>query len=339
MREAGNLLDASTVCAHLARRGLLDGREPAEVSELGGGVSNVTLGVRAGEQRFVVKQALARLAVADDWPAKPERAMTEAAALRWAAGLTPELVPEVLDVDAATCTIVISAAPPGWRNWKEQLLSGEVDADLGYRLGTTLAGWQSDVKANRLAAERFADREAFEQLRVDAYYRTVARRRPELAACVLTQLAAMLARRTAFTHGDFSPKNVLTGPDGFWVIDFEVAHYGDPAFDVAFLVNHLLLKSVHRPELRAAYRGAAQAFLAGYAARAALPGGGRHIGGQLACLLLARVHGKSPAEYLSPTDRAVASRLGEQLLRDGVDDPLEAWPMLDSQLPGRATTR
>jgi aminoglycoside phosphotransferase (APT) family kinase protein len=118
--------------------------------------------------------------------------------------------------------------------------------------------------------------------------------------------------------GDWSPKNLLVYPDRVVALDFEVAHLGDPAFDVAFLLTHLVLKAVHRPAQRSALHEAAQAFLRGYgeAARRAAPDDA-HVVAELGCLLLARVDGKSPAEYLTPTEAPRVRALAYEVLLDG----------------------
>ena len=131
----------------------------------------------------------------------------------------------------------------------------------------------------------------------------------------------MTEQRKCFVHGDFSPKNVLVdrspgaSPGSCWVIDFEVAHYGDPAFDLAFLLSHLVMKSLHMPSNRTAYDGCVDAFSAGYvrAAGALVPDWPyvmRHVG----CLLMARIRGKSPAEYLTESQREATWLLGTLLV-------------------------
>ena len=138
----------------------------------------------------------------------------------------------------------------------------------------------------------------------------------------------MLATRTCFVHGDYSPKNILVGGDEPWVIDFEVVHLGDPVFDLAFMLNHLLLKSLHRPELADALKQCARAFFAGYEAEAPteLIPDGRYLRGHVGCLMLARVDGKSPAEYLtekSASGRA-SSRAGSSRRSPPTSTSLEA---------------
>jgi len=316
------LLTATTVARFLRERGFPDtGSEPPV--ELGGGVSNVVFAVRSGGRELVVKQALPSLRVAAPWAAKRERALTEAAALSLAHRLTPDSVPRVFDMDEERCALVIERAPAGWRSWKEDLLDGAADPSVAARLGELLADWHRATWSDALVAERFGDYEAFEQLRVDPYHRTVAQRRPALAGAIREQVAAMRANRRCLVHGDYSPKNVLVGDGGLWVIDFEVAHYGDPAFDVAFLLSHLLLKAIHRPGARDALERCARAFLEGYER----PLEGRVVG-QLGCLVAARVDGKSPVEYLDEPGRERARAFGARLLLEPPPSPEAVWSLL-----------
>jgi len=310
------LLNSDTVISYLAGRGLLRPGPPAPVEALGGGVSNVVLAAGA----YVVKQALPRLRVAEEWLAKRERALTEGEALRFAARLTPGRVPDVLDIDREACAITIARAPAEWRNWKAVLLSGEADPRVARELGRILAAWHAASIGDGRVARRFGDWEAFDQLRIDPYHRTVARRHPDLARAVGRVIEEMEARRIALVHGDYSPKNVLVGDGALWVLDFEVAHHGDPDFDLAFMLNHLSLKAIHRPQAAARYRRCAEAFLAAY--REGAPGLdplperlARHLG----CLMIARVDGKSPAEYLTAQGREAARGRGRRLLLEPPD--------------------
>ncbi len=327
------LLDAATVGAFLADRGLVEAGSAVQAEELGGGVSNVVLAVESDGLRAVVKQALPRLRVADEWLATQERVLTEAAALRLAGELSPGAVPAVLDVDEDLYAIVIAMAPDDWSNWKDDLLAGRIDPLVAGRLGGLLATWHSET-ADGTQTWRFVDTDAFEQLRVDPYHRTVIARRPDLAGAIDEVVERMLAAKRCLVHGDFSPKNVLVGADGLWVVDFEVAHVGDPAFDLAFMLNHLLLKTIHRPGDATGYYECANAFLATYADAVApdlLPPFAdvlAHTG----CLMLARVDGKSPAEYLDEEEREVARRLGANLLASPPASLEHTWYALAEEL-------
>jgi 5-methylthioribose kinase len=328
------LLTTESVGSYLVERGVAAAGEPISAVSLGGGVSNVVLAVRVGERRVVVKQSLPQLRVADEWLAKRERILTEAAALRWASRVTPGAVPAVYDVDPERCAIVIEHASDGWRNWKDDLLAGQAEPAVADRLGVILAAWHTASFLKPDEARRFDDSEAFEQLRVDPYYRTVMRRHPELEALVRPYVDQMLATHRCLVHGDYSPKNVLLGDDGLWVVDFEVGHLGDPVFDVAFLLNHLLLKAIHCPGTVDAYARCADAFWTAYVngtSREVRPADA-YVFGHVGCLMVARVDGKSPAEYLTVDERVTARALGIRLLREPPIAPAGAWRLLEEMI-------
>jgi len=289
-------LDAGNAAGYLARRGLLAVR----VSALGGGVSNTVLLAECEDRRLVLKQALAKLRVEQEWLSERSRVFREAAALRLAAEvLPPGSVPEVLFEDRDNFLFAMSAAPAGAVTWKQLLLEGTICEETAERAGRMLARLIS-ATGTPDATREFGDQTVFDQLRLDPYYRSTARRHPELAPCFTRLIEDSGNRRVSLVHGDWSPKNFLLDGASMLAIDFEVIHFGDPSFDAAFLLNHLLLKSFYRPQWRAGYAGLARRFWT--VLSAGLPPGFewmeaatlRHLGG----LLLARIDGKSPAEYI-----------------------------------------
>jgi aminoglycoside phosphotransferase (APT) family kinase protein len=306
-----------SIVDHLAARGIVDAGLPLSVEPLGGGVSSDIVAVTGPGVAVVVKRALPRLKVEQEWTADAGRVAGEVLALRFAHALTPEAVPPVLDLDEDKCVATLGLAPTGWVNWRDELLAGRVEPAVGRRLGELLATWHAaPVPAG------FSNVEMFVQLRIDPFHRVIAKRHPQLAGRIHRVGDRLLERRFCLVHGDFSPKNVLTGPDGLWVLDWEVAHHGDPVFDVAFLLTHLLLKSVHRPQDAARYRAVADAFLAAYGAAV------HDLSPNVGCLLLARVDGKSPALYLQPPEEERVRELGIGLLQDPAAEFLDAWERL-----------
>lgn len=334
---ATDFLDETTVLEYLRERGVLTSK-PSTARALGGGVSNIVLSIVADvpdpatgvRERLVVKQALPVLRVRDEWRAPQHRVLAEAAALRWAHQQTPERCPAVVDVDAGKMTITMTAADADWQDWKVELMTGRVDVGVAQALGEWLASWHSySLDHERLPPRLTVDREGFEALRLGPYHETVARRKPEVAPAMRELVDRIRSTRLCLVHGDFSPKNILVGPSAqsgrnFWVIDFEVAHLGDPVFDLAFPVSHLLMKAVHRPAEAVSYDAALLALVGGYQSRVddALDGHRRdgYLSAQVGALLLARVFGKSPAEYLSRLERERVAALGTRLLLDPVAD-------------------
>jgi aminoglycoside phosphotransferase (APT) family kinase protein len=324
----GGLLDERSVVDYLAGRGLLD-RATGRAVELAGGVSNAVLAVSDARRSLVVKQALPSLRVASRWDVPTERALTEAEALRYLAAATPGLVPELVDVDLDRHILVTERAPAGWSDWKSQLMSRpatEVDVTIAARLGAVLASWQLTSRPPATLPERVeSGQEAFVQLRVDPYFRATAQRVPGVAALLNRLIERTSPARHCLVHGDFSAKNVLCGPSGdLWVIDFEVTHRGHRGFDPAFLLSHLVMKWVYLPASRPTLQQCVKAFVESYLG--GLPG---HRPEEpwpetiafLGALLLARVAGKSPVEYLTNEDQETVWQIGHGLLRSGLDDP------------------
>jgi 5-methylthioribose kinase len=320
-----DVLAEPDVAAHLVRRKVLLPGDTATVTVLSGGVSSATYLAETSRGRFVVKQPLPYLSVADEWPSTVTRAGIEAAAMRTLAGLVPDRLPTLADYDFERFVLTMSAAPARWREWRSALLDGEVDLAVGSALGRVLGIWHRRTQQDPAVAGEFASMEVFMELRGDPYHRTVACRRPDCAEAVLACLDELLADRRCLVHGDFSPKNVLAGPDGLWVLDFEVAHFGHPVFDLAFLTHHLVMKAVHRPDRVDQLLRCATGFHAGYREAGGPVTGEPTLVRHTGALLLARVHGKSPAAYLTPAETARVSDLGSRAVHGAVASVAELF--------------
>jgi len=306
-------LTAEGCADYLARRG----ERAISIRELGGGVSNRVLLVETSSERYVLKQSLDRLRVADEWLADRSRIFRECQGLCDAARFLPAgSVPRVLWSDEANFLFATSAAPPDAANWKSQLLAGCVNPAIAAQAGVLLGLLIRHTWGDPEMEKRYGDQTAFDQLRIDPYYRTIARRRPEVAAQVHELIAQSAARRVSLVHGDWSPKNFLIDNGRVIVIDFEVIHYGDPSFDAAFCLNHFLLKCFRRPRDAPRYLELALVFYAwleGLLPRDALTWFESATIHHLGCLMLARVDGKSPVEYI--TEEPLKQAVRETALR------------------------
>jgi 5-methylthioribose kinase len=307
MSRQEELLSAGNVQDYLANRGLWPRGATAFVRELGGGVSNTVLLVEGeaaggGEKRWVVKQSLEKLRVQDDWRSERGRIFREAEAIQ---ALRPVLgqasVPQVVYIDRENYLFVMTAGPPGSVMWKEDLLEGRVDMEVARQAGTLLALMVTSSPRDPSLETMFTDRTVFDQLRIDPYYRTTAARHPDVRPAMGELIEDSWRIRSAIVHGDYSPKNMLVQDNNIFLIDFEVVHWGDPAFDAGFLLNHLFLKAFHQPRLCQLYFAAAREFwkeLLRGTEEAALDDFENMTLRHLGALMLARIDGKSPVEYI-----------------------------------------
>jgi len=321
------LLSASNVRDYLTDRGLWPRGAPMFVRELGGGVSNIVLLVEreAGggdEIRWVVKQSLEKLRVQDDWRSQRSRIFREAEAIQ---ALGPVLgqgaIPEVIHIDRESYLFIMTAAPPWSVMWKEALLNGRVDMGVARQAGKLLGHMITSSQNDPSFRTAFAERTVFDQLRIDPYYRTTAARRPDVRPVIEKLIEDSWQIRTAIVHGDYSPKNLLVQGNHIFLIDFEVVHWGDPAFDAGFLLNHLFLKAFHQPRFGRLYFSAAREFwreLLGGSEKAALRNFENMTLRHLGALLLARVDGKSPVEYIrDEMTKERVRRFAKRLLLEG----------------------
>jgi 5-methylthioribose kinase len=321
MSDESFLLTADNARDYLVERGLTGATDEIYIRELGGGVSNIVLLVEwPGEpdRSWVVKQSLGKLRVKDDWRSERSRIIREAESIK---AMGPVLgrgsVPSVIHLDPEKFLFVMTAAPHGARTWKDLLLGRRADAEVARDAAFLLAKMINASREDPQLGGPFWDRTVFDQLRIDPYYRTTAARHPELRPEFDELIAATLEIRTSLVHGDYSPKNMLVHDKSIFLIDFEVVHWGDPAFDTAFLLNHLILKAFHIPAASNTFIDLAFVFWGYFVAvldPAMLAELERmtfwHLGG----LMLARIDGKSPAEYIQDEDtkkrvRTAATRI------------------------------
>jgi 5-methylthioribose kinase len=309
-------LDRENVIPYLVVRGVIPAGTRAEVTELAGGVSGTVLRIRATGVAVVAKQPLVRLKVDEEWRAKQERVETEAAAMRLCGRLTPGCVPLLLDNDPSRHVIVMELLPDDALNWQSEIEAGRAHIEAGRWAGETLGLWHTRTAGDTEVATAFDDYESFEQLRLNPFYDTVIERLPEVADELALRVEELRQRR-CFVDGDFAMKNMLVGPGRNWILDFEVAHYGNPIFDLGFFLSFVVLSAVRWPALRTELRALADGFVRGYGGVAgeAFAGDESDVAAHTGCLVLGRTDGKSPARFLDERAREQARSVGLSLLR------------------------
>jgi len=318
-------IDATNAAEYLRSRGYLAPREEAKAQILSGGVSNAVVHIaREYSEDLVLKQAREQLNVAEPWFCSVDRIWREIDVLRRCQSLvdarrsSPPLtidVPRLLFEDRENHLYAMSAAPTNHVVWKNELLSGavrtEVAVSCGALLGALHAGSWHDAEIER----QLDDRQFFEDLRLDPYYRQTARVHLSLAAPIERLIDSVWSERHCLVHGDFSPKNLLVHDGHLMLIDFEVGHYGDPAFDLGFFLSHVTLKAFYHAPGDAPFLDLIDSFWDGYRAEVAgvisphdLDALIQRAGLNLAGCALARLDGKSKIDYLDDGVRRDAVR-------------------------------
>ncbi len=279
------------------------GMEPRGVPLAGGVSSDIWRVVLADGRAICVKRALEKLKVAADWRAPVERNAYEARWLARAAAAAPGCAPLLLGQDVATGTLAMEfLAPEDHPVWKDQLRDGHADPGFAAEVARRLARIHAASARDLAMAADFPTDDIFYAIRLEPYLVAAARAHPDLAPALHAIVEETARTKRALVHGDVSPKNILVGPEGPVFLDAECAWWGDPAFDLSFCLNHLLLKCLWTPRAARGFLGCFDALAATYLAgvdwenAAALE---RRAARLLPGLFLARVDGKSPVEYLT----------------------------------------
>jgi len=293
----------------------------SSIHALSGGVSSDIWRVDLSRGPVCVKRALPRLRVAQLWEAPVERNRYERLWMQAANEAVPGSAPVVLSWDDAQGLFAMQYLD--YPVWKEQLRHGDADPAFAAKVGTTLARIHAATAGRDAMAKRFPTDDIFYAIRLEPYLVATAEKHPDLREKLLSLSKTTSLRKTSLVHGDVSPKNILVAPQGPVFLDAECAWYGDPAFDVAFCLNHLVLKSfwVPNPRLQACFESLKNSYLSLATWESAIE---ERVAALLPALLLARVDGKSPVEYLDEAQRSAVRELAIRMLK--TDNKKLAWP-------------
>ena len=325
--------DTHDIVENLRRLGLIEAGADVTMAPLAGGVSSDIWRVDLPDGPVCIKRALSKLRVEQDWQVPVERNRYEVAWMEAAASIVPESTPRLLAHDPDSGLFVMEYLDPAaYPLWKADLMAGRADAPFAAAVGHRLVAIHAATDGDEAVAARFDSDRIFHDIRLEPYLLATARRHPDRAEALESLAAETAGTRLALVHGDVSPKNILTGPRGPVFLDAECAWYGDPAFDLAFCLNHLLLKCLHRPDAARDYLACFETLAAAYLDGVSWEDASileRRVVRLLPGLMLARVDGKSPVEYLGAAHQKAAVRDFARARLAAPDDRLrdlsEAW--------------
>lgn len=300
----------------------------AQLTPLNGGVSCETYLVQDGPERFVVKRALARLKVKADWSADVSRNRHEWEYICYVKRFLPSAVPALRRWNAAGNYFTMEHLDTGFFNWKQLLLAGQASLVHAQQAGILLAQIHRYSSGDAEAMRLFDTTPTFIQLRIEPYLLATSAKHPVLRSLFEAEATRLAASRECLVHGDFSPKNILINGERMVLLDCETAWYGDPAFDLAFMLNHFFLKALWHAPREVGLRSMIDKFWSEYQVEEPSLEIELHTSRLLLMLMLARVDGKSPVEYLNATRQQIVREFVREQLLAGVSSLqviLDSW--------------
>lgn len=315
------------VIAYIKQEGLIKKHEEAQVEYLSGGVSCRVWKIILNNDRWVIKQALEKLDVEADWFSDVERIHREHKAMKQLEMVIPDAnIPKILHVDYINHIYMMTCAEEGVQTWKDLMMSGTFNSISAKSAADVLSKIHLlSTKMGEQVKTEFSDQKFFIELRIDPFHRYLIKKYPELSSEINALITELTEQKTCLVHGDFSPKNMLVERNGSIVlIDYEVAHWGNPIFDLAFCLGHLMLKAWHLKRSGELLK-LISVFLDHYQGQVnnLLP----HLG----LMLLARMDGKSPVNYIQDENlKQIIRTVGMNWIR-GADSNLNVFDAIKKQ--------
>lgn len=288
--------------AFVVQQGLAEPGAPLRWTALTGGVSSDIWRLDVPGRSLCIKAALPKLKVAGNWQAPVARNSHEWDWICFADKTMPGVVPRPVAHDPALGAFAMDFLDGSqFPVWKASLLQGQIRTTTAEQVASTLARLHGVSAGDAALREQFATDDVFYPIRLEPYLIETGRKHPDVRAALEQLSESTLATKLALVHGDVSPKNILIGPTLPVILDAECAWYGDPAFDVAFCLNHFLLKCLARRQWAAQYLACFDRFAATYLATVSWESAQAleaRVTRLLPALFLARIDGKSPVEYV-----------------------------------------
>lgn len=294
------------------------------VDRLTGGVASDIARVTVGDRVFCVKFALAKLRVAADWFAPVTRNFAEYSWLETVSSIEPSsslklyghspeengFAMEFLDGDDVYLL-------------KVALLAGHGKADEAAAIGRLLGSIHAATSGPEFDRTPFGNHDDFHAIRIEPYLIYTAGLHPDLAPQIEAVADSLYRSGQVLIHGDVSPKNIIFRAKTPFILDAECATMGDPCFDLAFCLNHYILKAVHLPTRAADYLSFCMALWHAYAPQVTWEHSAAvesRMCRLLPMLMLGRIDGKSPVEYLDDAARQVVVASARALVQTPVSD-------------------
>lgn len=293
------------------------------ITPLAGGVSSDIARVTVDDTSYCIKFALPKLKVAENWEAPVHRNRAEYEWLKVASNSVPECAVKLYGRSEAHHGFVMEfLGGDAIYLWKEALLQQQAEQNEAFKVGDLIGKIHAVSAQAEFDRQLFNNHQDFYALRLEPYLVFTATRHPKLAGPLESLVKQLASSDRVLVHGDVSPKNIFFR-DGYpLVLDAECATMGDASFDPAFCLNHLVLKSIHLAGSRHRLLDSIQQFWSGYRAHVNWENTAKleaRICKLLPALMLARIDGKSPVEYLDEANQNLTREIAIELIQRPVE--------------------
>ncbi len=308
-------LTASTIAPYLVQRGLIAEDEEVQITPLSGGNLNYTYRVKTSSTSLILKQAREKIKFDIDLPVTKERTRFETNALKVWRSILPDHVPKVHYFDSRNHVLVMEEIPPAFTLLTYELLSGNVNLSLACAIARFAAATHSATYNNKALHRMFSSMELFDIFKMKFFHEEFLHSTSNMSACrnIREAIVKCHRNRIALIQGDYQPKNILVNGNAFYVVDYELATYGDPAHDLGNMLAHYLLAAIINYPIREKYFTAMEAMLSEYRKsfkwKDILPALERNALLHFAPVMYGRISGSIKVNFIDARTKAVAERI------------------------------
>ena len=277
--------------------------ENFECLKLTGGVSSDIWKISFLNHIFCIKKSKNKLSVQQDWHAPVIRNYYEHKWYSEVNKIIPKITPKIFYTNNNPYFFVMKYYDTiNFPLWKNELFNFKLDKIFTKNIAINLAKIHNKTFNNNKIANIFNTSELFEDLRINPYIRSTAILHNDVKNILLSIADNLHNTNIALVHGDISPKNILKNNTSPIFLDAECAWYGDPAFDISFCLNHIILKSLALDTIKEKLINHFNILCENYLNNVFWEDPKiyeKRIIKLLCALMLSRIDGKSPVEYIS----------------------------------------
>lgn len=259
--------------SYLRHKNWLGKREPYRILPLSGGNLNYLFRVDTPQRSFVVKQAREKIKLLDHLQVPRQRVEIERNALHaFKKATQSRSVPELYDYDVENFVLIMEAVPPTYTLFTYELLAGNVNLNLPKTMARFYAQLHTSTYQNRQLQQQFASMEMFDTFKIGFFHKELLQKVSSTAyKNVFNAMEKCHQNRICLIHADSQPKNMLVNGDHFYLLDYELSTFGDPAFDVGNILAHYILVAIINYPLRERYFKAMNIFWREYQRHCSFP--------------------------------------------------------------------